>query len=68
MHNVDMNISMANRCNIQILFSYFNKYNVKPSFGEYGQRWGLSYPQEKSVSKRGPKGRLIMGINPNPYF
>jgi hypothetical protein len=28
MHNVDMNVAMAKRCNMQNIFSDFNKYNV----------------------------------------
>jgi hypothetical protein len=36
--------------------------------GGYGQRWGLIFPQEKRVSKRGPRGKLIMGINSTHVF
>jgi hypothetical protein len=41
---------------------------VIPTAGEYGKRWGMSFPQEKRVSKRGPKGKLIMGINSTHFL
>jgi len=36
--------------------------------GGYEQRWGLSLPQEKRVSKSDPSGELIMGINPTHFL
>ena len=49
-------------------FLNFNKYNVMPIVEEYGKRWGLSYPQEKRVSKRGPRGKMIMVITLAHFF
>ena len=33
---------------------------------ETWKRWGMNFTQEKGVSKRGPRGKLLMGINPKP--
>jgi len=30
-----------------------------------GKIWGLSFPQDKGVPKRGPRGEFCIGINPN---
>jgi hypothetical protein len=35
--------------------------------GGYEKRWGMSFPQEKIVFKRGPRGKLIMGINSSHF-
>jgi hypothetical protein len=45
-------------------FLNINKYNVILVLGGYGERWALSFPQEKRVSKRDPGG----GINYGYYF
>jgi hypothetical protein len=36
--------------------------------GEYGQRWGMSFHKRERVSKRGPRGKLIMGINSTHFL
>ena len=36
--------------------------------GGYGHIWGIHFPQEKRVSKRGPRGKLIMGINSTKFY
>ena len=68
MHNVDMNVAMAKRYNIQILILNFNKQNMMPAVGGHGHRWRMSFPQKKGVSKRGARRKLFMGINSNPLF
>ena len=40
---------------------------MMPTIRGYGHRWGLSFPQEKGVSKMGPRGKLFMDINLNPH-
>lgn len=34
-----------------------------PVVGGYGNIWGMIFPQEKRMYKRGRRGKLIMGIN-----
>ena len=34
MHNVDMNVAMAKRCDMRNVFSDLNKYNVIPVLGD----------------------------------
>jgi hypothetical protein len=40
MHNVDMNVAMAKRCNMQNVFSDFNKNNVMPVVGNMDRDGG----------------------------
>jgi hypothetical protein len=53
-------------------FLNFNKYNVIPTVGGYGQRWGMINPQERGMPReclRGVQGgEIFMGINSNPHF
>jgi hypothetical protein len=63
MYNADMNVAMTKRCNMWIVFSFFNKYNVMPIARGYGERWGMGFPQEKSVQEGSKRG-----INYEYYF
>jgi hypothetical protein len=40
MHNVDMNVAMAKRCNMQMYFLNFNKNNVIPVAGNMDRDGG----------------------------
>jgi len=39
-----------------------------PVAREYGKIWGMNFPQEKRVSKRVPRGRLIWGITSSHFL
>ena len=68
MYNVDKNVVMAKWFNMWNVFSNFNKNNVMPAAGNMDRDGSWIFPQEKRVSKRGPKGKSFLGVNPNPYF
>jgi hypothetical protein len=38
-----MNVAMAKRCNMRIVFMSFNKYIVMPTAGGHGQRLGAEF-------------------------
>jgi hypothetical protein len=57
MHNVDMNMAMAKRCNMQIVIVDFNKYNVILVTGNMDIDGGFliqKIGEFLEVSKRGP--------------
>jgi len=65
MHNVYMNVVMAKRCNMWIVFFDFNKYNVIPTVENMDKYGGWFFHKRREWLRGGQGGKRFTGINSN---